>query len=104
MKTYESYIQEIDLQVQGIIARSQAYMPFIDEEKIHADLWLAYEFAKEAHKGVTRLSGEPYIAHPVAAAEILLVLSPDIPTLQACFLHDVIEDTDFSYDDILKVF
>jgi GTP pyrophosphokinase len=64
----------------------------------------AYEFAKQAHKTDVRLSGEPYISHPVAATEILLSLSPDISTLQACFLHDVIEDTDFTYEDIEEIF
>jgi (p)ppGpp synthase/HD superfamily hydrolase len=49
---------------------------------------------------VLRLSGDPYISHPVAATAILMQIKPDIATIQACFLHDVIEDTDFTYDDI----
>ena len=62
------------------------------------------EFAKEAHKKDIRLSGEPYISHPVAATKILLSLNPDISTIQACLMHDVIEDTPFTYDDILEAF
>ncbi|MCH8518303.1 RelA/SpoT family protein [Candidatus Gracilibacteria bacterium] len=104
MKSYEEYIQEIDLQVQDIIKRAQAYITSLEQDQISEDIELAYEFAKSAHKGVVRLSGEPYIAHPVAATEILLSLAPDIATIQACFLHDVIEDTDYTFEDIKEAF
>lgn len=53
----------------------------------------AYEFAKEAHGDQVRYSGEAYIVHPVAVAEILLGLHPDLATIQAALLHDVTEDT-----------
>lgn len=53
----------------------------------------AYEFAKKAHAGQKRYSGEPYIVHPVEVATILLDLNPDLPALQAALLHDVTEDT-----------
>ncbi len=103
-KTYEQYIVEIDAKVHEIILRAQAYMQEMSEQEVHDSLWEAYEFAKNAHKDVKRLSGEPYISHPVAATEILLSLNPDIYTLQACFLHDVIEDTDYTYEDIKAKF
>lgn len=51
-----------------------------------------------------RKSGDPYIIHPVLSAEILLELSPDITSIQACLLHDVIEDTDRTVEDIERVF
>ena len=51
-----------------------------------------------------RLSGDPYISHPVAATSILLSIKPDIATIQACFLHDVIEDTELTYEDIKEEF
>lgn len=103
-KTYDEYIAEIDQQVAGIISRVQAYIHELSDQEIAEHISQAYEFAKEAHIKDIRLSGEPYIAHPVAATEILLSLSPDISTIQACFLHDVIEDTPYTYDDILEVF
>jgi len=64
----------------------------------------AYEYAKEAHKDQKRLSGEPYINHPVEATKILLTLQPDLSTIQACLLHDVIEDTPRSAEDIRNEF
>lgn len=103
-KSYEDYISEIDLQVEDIITRAQSYMQWLDEESVKEQILQAYEFAREAHKTDIRLSWEPYIAHPVAATEILLSLSPDISTIQACFLHDVIEDTDFTQEDIDEIF
>ena len=98
------YIEKIDQQVQDIISRAQAYITVLDPERVASDISQAYEFAKNAHEGVFRLSWEPYIWHPVAATEILLGLSPDIYTIQACLLHDVIEDTDFVFEDIKEVF
>ena len=51
-----------------------------------------------------RLSGDPYIIHPIEATELLLSLKPDIHTLQACLLHDVIEDTPKTSEDIEEIF
>jgi len=64
----------------------------------------AYEFAAKAHEGQLRNSGEPYITHPVAVALILTSLELDIPTLAAALLHDVVEDTDATIQDIEKHF
>ena len=104
MKSYHEYISEIDLQVGEIISRAQAYMWWEDAKEIREQILLAYDFAKEAHKKDVRLSGEPYISHTVAATEILLSLNPDISTIQACLLHDVIEDTLYTYEDIKETF
>jgi guanosine-3',5'-bis(diphosphate) 3'-pyrophosphohydrolase len=60
----------------------------------------AYEFARDAHEGQTRYSGEPYIQHPIAATGILLRLNPDLATIQACLLHDVSEDTERTLGEI----
>ena len=54
----------------------------------------AYKFAKKLHEGQFRVSGEPYIIHPVEVAKILAGLEVDTHTLIAAFLHDVLEDTD----------
>ncbi len=53
----------------------------------------AFEFAKKAHEGQFRASGEPYITHPVAAATMVANLKLDSATIAACLLHDVLEDT-----------
>ncbi len=65
----------------------------------------AFEFAKEAHAPQKRKTGEPYILHPIAVATIAaeeLMLEPNL--VIAAFLHDVVEDTDYSIDDIRNNF
>ncbi len=64
----------------------------------------AYKFAKKTHNGQFRVSGEPYIIHPVEVAKILATLEVDIHTLMAAFLHDVLEDTATSPDTIKELF
>ena len=64
----------------------------------------AYKFAYAAHDGVTRASGEPYITHPVAVAEILAEMKLDHEAIAAALLHDVIEDTDTTHQEIADAF
>lgn len=64
----------------------------------------AYNFAKEAHRGQHRNSGEDYIEHPVQVAIILSELEMDEVTLAAAFLHDVVEDTSYTLADIERLF
>ena len=65
----------------------------------------AFRFAKEAHKGVRRRSGEPYILHPIAVAKIVISeLGLGSTSICAALLHDVIEDTEFTREDIEAVF
>lgn len=64
----------------------------------------AYEFAKKAHAGQKRLSGEPYITHPLAIAEHLAQLGMDSNTIAASLLHDVCEDTDVSHTALRETF
>ncbi|MFA6689456.1 MAG: RelA/SpoT family protein [Sphaerochaetaceae bacterium] len=71
-----------------------------DQEKILA----AATFAAEKHKDQKRASGEPYIIHPLAVGEILIQLKMDQDTVCAGLLHDTIEDTDTSYDEIAQLF
>ena len=67
-------------------------------------LKVAYDFAEKAHEGQYRKSGEPYIYHPVAVAEILLSLEMDVTTLVAALLHDVVEDTGVTLKQIEEKF
>lgn len=65
----------------------------------------AYRFAKKAHSGVRRRSGEPYILHPIAVAKIVISeLGLGSTSICAAFLHDVIEDTEYTREDIQAVF
>lgn len=60
----------------------------------------AIQFAERAHDGQYRQTGEPYIIHPFAIAEILINYKADITTLIAALLHDVVEDTEHSLEEI----
>ncbi|NLW71158.1 MAG: bifunctional (p)ppGpp synthetase/guanosine-3',5'-bis(diphosphate) 3'-pyrophosphohydrolase [Eubacteriaceae bacterium] len=64
----------------------------------------AYEYALSAHNGQKRLSGEDYISHPLAIAKILANLQMDQVTVSAGLLHDVVEDTEYSLEDIKEAF
>jgi guanosine-3',5'-bis(diphosphate) 3'-pyrophosphohydrolase len=87
--------------IQEIIKGAKKYLPHVDEDRLKK----AYEFAKKAHEGAFRSSGEPYIHHPLEATKILLNLRPDEDSLVACILHDVIEDSvKFKIDDVRKEF
>ena len=79
-------------------------MTYYDRDYIKEEIFKAYNYAKEAHKNQKRLSGDPYIIHPVEATLSLMKLKPDIFTIQACLLHDVIEDTPKTAEDIEKDF
>jgi len=69
-----------------------------------AQVWEAYRYAFQAHEGVVRKTGEPYITHPVSVACILAELHMDVPTILAALLHDVVEDTDITMADIKEKF
>jgi len=69
-----------------------------------SEVYRAYLFSAEAHEGQRRLSGEPYIYHPVSVARILSHLHMDHKCLMAAILHDVIEDTGISKDRLAEVF
>lgn len=64
----------------------------------------AYDYAEKAHANQKRASGEPYFIHPCAVADILIGLGLDAPTIAAALLHDVIEDTPATDDDIRREF
>lgn len=70
----------------------------------YADIKKAYEFAENAHKGQKRISGEEYIIHPCAVVEILADFGFDSSTVIAAFLHDVLEDTPVTDDELKTEF
>lgn len=67
-------------------------------------IYRAYEVAKKLHDGQMRKSGEPYIIHPINVAYILTELKADSDTICAGLLHDTLEDTDISYEELSNLF
>ena len=86
--------------LKELLASVETYLPAEQVERIRE----AAEFGASAHKGQKRLSGEPFIAHPVAAAAILADLRLDPDTIIAAILHDVIEDTPTPKDQLTARF
>jgi guanosine-3',5'-bis(diphosphate) 3'-pyrophosphohydrolase len=80
--------------IEQLLEKAATYMKDIDLGRIRE----AYEFADQAHKGQLRKSGEPYILHPLAVAEILVDMEMDVTSVIAALLHDVVEDTTVSID------
>ncbi|MDQ6996663.1 MAG: bifunctional (p)ppGpp synthetase/guanosine-3',5'-bis(diphosphate) 3'-pyrophosphohydrolase, partial [Mariprofundus sp.] len=83
-----------------ITERVAAYAPKANIDRINR----AYVFAAHAHAGQVRISGEPYISHPLAVADILASLGMDESTVITGLLHDTVEDTSVSLDDIEQHF
>jgi GTP pyrophosphokinase len=88
------------MQIQTLINKIKKRNPKANLELVHS----AYNFAALKHAGQKRLSGEDYINHPLEVAGILADLDLDDNTIAAALLHDVIEDTDATKEDIEKVF
>lgn len=86
--------------IEDLIKIIERYMT---EEEV-AFVMKAYEYAKLMHKDQKRKSGEPYIIHPVNVAIILADLDMDVETIVSALLHDVVEDTPATYDDIKEMF
>ena len=86
--------------IESIQAALKTYSPDADFDMIER----AYLVAVEGHAGQTRVSGEPYINHPLCVAEILTELQLDDKTIAAAILHDVVEDTLFTLDEIRDMF
>ena len=95
---------KIDKKVDNIIEKVSLYMNNLNKDYIKNEIYKAYLYAREAHEWQIRHSWEYYINHPVESTNILVSLHPDLETIQACLLHDVIEDTPKTSEDILKDF
>ena len=86
--------------ISQLLDKLETYLPPAQVERVRE----AYEFGAERHHGQKRVSGEPYITHPVAVADILADLRLDADTLVAAILHDVIEDTPTAKAEIASIF
>ena len=84
------------IRIQEILDKVSASNPNADLELIQR----AYVFAATAHAGQTRLSGEPYLSHPLAVASILAEMGFDEPTISAGLLHDTVEDTKATIEEL----
>ncbi|MFN3605101.1 MAG: RelA/SpoT family protein [Leptonema sp. (in: bacteria)] len=89
--------------LKQILETIKKHNPKISEKELEV-VKKAYFLAEEAHKNQKRLSGEPYILHPLTVALYLAEMHMDIPTIAAGLLHDVIEDTTYTEDYIKKEF
>ena len=86
--------------ISQLLDKLEGYLPPAQIERVRE----AYDFGAERHQGQKRVSGEPYITHPVAVADILADLRLDGDTLVAAILHDVIEDTPTAKAEIATMF
>jgi len=97
MQTIEEGIQ---MGIDQLLEKAGKYLKPNDLERIRE----AYKFAEKAHAGQIRKSGEPYILHPLAVADILVDMQLDATTLEAALLHDVVEDTNVTLQMVREKF
>ena len=93
---YKSLTKDPQILLDKVIQKAKKYLPETQIPLIQK----AYDYAAEKHKGQTRLSGEPYIVHPLRATKFLMEIKPDLETIQTCLLHDVMEDCNVSQDTV----
>jgi GTP diphosphokinase / guanosine-3',5'-bis(diphosphate) 3'-diphosphatase len=82
--------------LEHLLAETSAYLSPHDLEKVRD----AFELANHAHRGVVRRSGDPYILHPLEVAQLLADMRIDADGIASALLHDVVEDTDYTLDDL----
>ncbi len=90
----------VDMELEKIVKKINTYI----EEPDLSGIRKAYRISREAHDGQYRISGEPFVEHPLGVAYILAELELDITSITAAILHDVIEDTDINREDVKKEF
>ena len=81
-----------------LVDRIKSYNPALDPSVVEG----AYEYAKKMHDGQKRESGEPYYTHPVEVANILAEMKMDVGTIVTAILHDTLEDTEATYEEIRR--
>src|SRR3990172_3193613 len=88
------------LRLEDILEKIQEYQPECDADMLRR----AYIFSAKVHHGTSRLSGEPYMVHPIEVAGILTEFKLDYVTVTAGLLHDTVEDTDTTVEEIREYF
>src|SRR4051794_15880047 len=88
------------IRVNDIIQRVSAYHTSADLDLIRR----CYAFAAKAHDGQVRRSGDPYVVHPLAVASNITELKLDVPSVCAGLLHDCVEDTSATVEELAKLF
>ena len=91
---------KLDKGLKHLIGSLEAYMPAEQVEQVMR----AYEFSATAHRGQTRMSGDPFISHPLAVAQILADMHMDSQAIAAAILHDVVEDTETPITELEQQF
>ncbi|MBI4527660.1 MAG: bifunctional (p)ppGpp synthetase/guanosine-3',5'-bis(diphosphate) 3'-pyrophosphohydrolase [Deltaproteobacteria bacterium] len=86
--------------INELTEKVQSYYPSADVELIRR----AYEFSAKVHKGQKRASGEPYLIHPMAVADVIADLKLDVPSIVGGLLHDTVEDTLTTLDEVKNLF
>src|SRR5512145_1514917 len=89
-----------DIRINDLIEKVQSYYPAADAGIIRS----AYEFSADVHRGQKRLSGEPYLIHPMAVAGIIADLKLDVPSVVTGLLHDTVEDTLTTLEELVAMF
>ncbi len=87
-------------QLEALLDTIKGYQPDFDSDIVVK----AYNFAKEKHEGQFRSSGEPYYTHPVEVSQILADMNMDVTTIVTAILHDTVEDTDATLEDLEENF
>jgi GTP diphosphokinase / guanosine-3',5'-bis(diphosphate) 3'-diphosphatase len=87
-------------QLEELIARVKSYNPYADETLIRR----AYDYAAHMHRDQKRMSGEPYVIHPLNVSLIIAQLKLDVPSIVTGLLHDVVEDTSTSLAEVQNLF
>ena len=88
------------IQLQTLIEEIPKYQPTADLDLVHR----AYRFSERSHHGQQRASGEPYLSHPLEVAGLLVNFKMDVTTVTAGLLHDVLEDTHATKEDLAREF
>jgi guanosine-3',5'-bis(diphosphate) 3'-pyrophosphohydrolase len=89
-----------DIKINELVDKVQSYYPAADVGLIRT----AYDFSAKVHQGQKRLSGEPYLIHPMAVANIIADLKLDVPSIVGGLLHDTVEDTLTTLDEVKSLF
>src|ERR687887_370915 len=89
-----------EVKINDLVEKVQSYYPAADVELVRR----AYEFSAKVHQGQKRLSGEPYLIHPLAVANIIADLKLDVPSIVSGLLHDTVEDTLTTLEEVTSIF